>query len=76
MEHLPPGPFSYETVRALSSTHEGAGHVYLVDRDGRKIAALWGRPEEKLALADLIIKARAFIDADLPVISVPPMVKG
>lgn len=57
MSNLPPGPFSYETVRSVQSTHEGAGHVYILDRNGRKIASIWGKPAEKMALAQLIIDA-------------------
>jgi hypothetical protein len=60
-DDLPPGPFSYETVRRLGgSDHEGSGHVYLLDGNGRKIASMWGKKEEKMALVDLIIRARNF----------------
>ena len=54
---LPPGPFSYETVGPINRP-DGYGHVYILDADGRKIASLWGKPAEKMALADLIIAAR------------------
>jgi hypothetical protein len=40
-----------------SASASGGGHIYLVDRDGRKIAAIWGKAEEKAATADLIIAA-------------------
>lgn len=53
---LPPGPFNFLTT-ALPGEHEGTGHVYLIDENQRKIASLWGRKEEKIALADLIIEA-------------------
>jgi hypothetical protein len=33
------------------------GHVYITDANGRKIAAIWGKDEEKQATADLIISA-------------------
>ena len=55
--HLPPLPWSYSTTRPVSSAHEGAGHVYLLDANGRRIAALWGKPDEKLAIAELVCDA-------------------
>lgn len=54
---LPPGPFGYETTAPLDD-HHGKGHVYIVDATGRKIAVCWGKPDEKLALKDLILDAR------------------
>lgn len=54
---LPPGPYSYETTAPLEG-HHGYGHVYLVDRDGRRLANIWGPPDQKLALAEFIIQAR------------------
>ena len=56
MSQLPPGPYSYLST-AREGQHAGAAHVYIVDANGRKIACIWGRPDEKLALADLIIRA-------------------
>lgn len=47
-----PRPWDWIWVAANAS---GGGHVYLVDAGGRKIAALWGKAEEKKATADLII---------------------
>lgn len=55
--NLPPGPYEYMTTAALDD-HHGVGHVYIVDANGRKIASIWGKPDEKLALKDLILKAR------------------
>ena len=57
-EHLPPGPYRYE-VTAKPGEHLGNGHVYIVDATGRKIASCWGNRDEKLALAALVIEARA-----------------
>lgn len=54
---LPPGPFAL-LVTARPVQHQGAGHVYIVDASGRKIASVWGTPDEKMALADMIITAR------------------
>lgn len=59
---LPPGPWSWED-NGLAGRPLGHGHVYLLDRNGRKIAAIWGRPEEKIAIADFIVEAR---DAAVP----------
>lgn len=56
-DHLAPGPWHYETT-ALPDDHDGKGHVYLVDADGRKIGTLWGPAETKIATAKLIINAR------------------
>lgn len=53
---LPEGPYHYETT-ALNGTHHGKGHVYIIDKTGRRIASIWGPAQTKLALADLIIEA-------------------
>lgn len=57
IQHLPPGPFEYETTAPFDG-HHGRGHVYIVDANGRKIASLWGTAENKMAMKDLIIDAR------------------
>ncbi len=49
-------PFSYMTT-ARPGEHDGAGHVYIIDANGKKIASLWGPGAHKLQLASLIIKA-------------------
>jgi hypothetical protein len=54
---LPPGPFLYETTADLDG-HHGKGHVYIVDANGRKIGVLWGKPQEKMAMKDMILGAR------------------
>lgn len=53
---LPPLPLSYETNSAVGR-HEGSGLVFLVDATGRKVGVLWGTPDEKLALAEMIVEA-------------------
>ena len=53
---LPPGPYEYITTADLND-HHGMGHVYLVDTTGKKIASIWGKPDQKLALVDMIICA-------------------
>lgn len=35
----------------------GQGHIYLIDATGRKIAAIWGKAEEKADTAALIVRA-------------------
>tara|TARA_Y100000310_G_C20211144_1_gene591379 strand:- start:327 stop:620 length:294 start_codon:yes stop_codon:yes gene_type:complete len=50
MTNSTPGPLDYVTVPARAS---GGGHVYIIDSKGRKIAALWGSAEEKIANAEL-----------------------
>lgn len=55
-DDLPEGPYHYETT-AAPGQHHGKGHVYIIDRTGRRIASIWGPAASKLALADLIIEA-------------------
>lgn len=50
---LPPGPYQLETTRP--ELEPGAGHIYLVDANGRKIASIWGSPAEKISLVNFII---------------------
>ncbi len=57
MSKLPPGPYEYETTADLNG-HHGLGHVYIVDANGRKIASIWGKPDEKMALVEMIQAAR------------------
>lgn len=52
--HLPRGPFKYMTT-APRGGHEGKGQVYLLDADGKKVATLWGSPDQKLAIAEFMI---------------------
>lgn len=51
---LPPLPWSW--VAASTSDHRGVFHAYLVDATGRKIAAIWGRDQEKKMIADFIVE--------------------
>lgn len=53
---LPPLPWSYET-NTREGQHEGAGFVYILDANGRKIASLWAKPDEKMGMAELICDA-------------------
>lgn len=51
--NLPPRPWN----RASSAmpTANGTHPVYIVDATGRKIAAIWGKSEERESIADAII---------------------
>lgn len=51
---IPPLPWSYESSAAQSNN--GSFHLYLVDADGRKIAAIWGKGDEKRLTAEHILK--------------------
>lgn len=55
-KELPPLPWTYETNH-LVGKNPGYGNVYLVDANGRKIAALYCSPEEKIALAEFLCAA-------------------
>ena len=63
-----PGPLDWVSVGANAS---GGSHVYIVDSTGRKIAALWGKADEKIenarlwtASPDLLEFARSIAEAD------------
>ena len=53
-QDLPHGPYEYITTAPLDG-HHGKGHVYLCDATGRKIASIWGPPDQKMALVNWII---------------------
>lgn len=48
-----PLPWHYST--SVTASNNGAAHVYIVDANGRKIAAIWGPWEEKMETAQLIL---------------------
>lgn len=52
-DRLPPRPWNW--VTADSPSGNGAFHIYLTDANGRKIAALWGKGDEKQAMAEHIV---------------------
>ena len=58
MTILPPKPFSWITT-ARPGEHDGTGYVYVLDSRCRKIASLWGNRNEKVAMAEMIVAARA-----------------
>ena len=47
-----PRPWNWTWVGANAS---GGGHIYLTDANGRKIAAVWGKANEKQAAAELVV---------------------
>lgn len=49
-----PGPWDWLAIGANAS---GGHHLYIIDPSNRKIAALWGRADEKAANANLIAAA-------------------
>jgi hypothetical protein len=55
MDDLPAGPWSYWMTQSDPLAN---GHVYIIDASGRKIVNVWGKPAEKVAIAELIINAR------------------
>jgi hypothetical protein len=55
-QHLPPRPWSYQS-NTKPGAHLGGGFVYLLDANGRKIGTVWGTPDEKLAIAELVCDA-------------------
>jgi hypothetical protein len=64
-EHTP-GPWGVEISRQFSNN--GSFHLYLTDSTGRKIAALWGRQEEKEANSLLISVAPELLETLLAVL--------
>lgn len=50
-----PAPYRVETSRTAS--HNGLPHVYIVDANGRKIAAVWGKAQERFHTAELLVAA-------------------
>lgn len=60
---LPPLPYSYLTN---SGGPGQVGFVYILDANGRKIASIWGKPTEKVAVAELICDASDAANAKVP----------
>lgn len=50
-----PGPF--DTLEIGVHSASGGCHIYLTDKNGRKIAAIWGKADEKAYTAALIVAA-------------------
>lgn len=57
-------PLPWNTLEVGSSGNGNGGyHLYITDANGRKIAAVWGKPVEKAYTASLIVSA---VNALLP----------
>ena len=52
-----PAPLPWTSTMSVAPSGNGGFYLYLVDANGRKIAAVWGRPNEKRATAELILNA-------------------
>lgn len=50
-----PGPYDWRRIGRAGS--HGLYNIFLTDKDGRNIAGVWGRPNEKEATADLLAAA-------------------
>lgn len=53
---LPPLPWTWQDL-GHADRPMGTGFVYLLDATGRKIGTLWGRPHEKVAIANMVVEA-------------------
>lgn len=62
-------PMPYALIESATASGNGAFHLYVVDARGRKIAALWGNADEKLALGEMIVKASGGSMDAIPVIA-------
>jgi hypothetical protein len=54
---MQPAPRPWTWSWQASYGGSGGGHVYILDANGRKIAAVWGKAEEKTATAELIVRS-------------------
>jgi hypothetical protein len=54
--NLPPLPWSWED-QGFVGRPLGHGFIYLLDANGRKIGTFWGKPAEKVAIANLVVEA-------------------
>lgn len=50
-------PFPWDWVASGTPSGNGLFNAYLVDANGRKIGAIWGKGAEKEAIADFILEA-------------------
>lgn len=57
-----PAPAPYDFL-AIGANASGGFHLYVTDANGRKIAAVWGKAEEKEATARLFVASAAMREA-------------
>jgi hypothetical protein len=50
-------PFPWDWMAAGSPTANGNLHTYLIDANGKKIAAIWGAHSDKKLVCDFIVDA-------------------
>jgi hypothetical protein len=52
-----PAPLPYQIEISSTPSNNGHYHLYLIDANGRRIAAIWGREKEKMATAERLVDA-------------------
>lgn len=57
-----PAPWDWAASGKPSSSN-GLFNIYITDANGRKIAAVWGKPDEKEATCKLIVAAHSMLAA-------------
>ena len=60
LERAAPRPWN---SLAISTRSGGGFHLYLLDADGRKIGVIWGKRDEKVHTASLIVDAVNALEA-------------
>jgi hypothetical protein len=50
-------PLPYNSLEISTDTASSGRHIYITDATGRKIAAIWGKADEKAFTADLLLRA-------------------
>ena len=65
-----PTPWRWTTAGKPTGKSLARYHIYVEDKDGRKIAAVWGKDFEREATANLMVAAPALRDALRAVIRV------
>lgn len=60
LEKAAPRPWN---ALAIGVPGSGGFHLYLLDADGRKIGVIWGKRDEKLHTAALIVEAVNALEA-------------
>lgn len=55
-------PRPWQVMWSEKFSNNGYGHIYLIDATGRKIAAIWGKHDEKADTAAFIVRAVNALD--------------
>ncbi len=56
-------PLPYDSLEIGAHSASGGCHIYLTDKNGRKIAAIWGKDDEKAFTAHHLVTAANSHDA-------------